>query len=80
MSDPEQQLSPHGAYLAMYDFPRRYDDRSPNVPLFLLLHSVEIGSDSQSADPGTWPEWLQSVERVESGSVDRTDHPDPPDS
>jgi hypothetical protein len=72
-SETQPLLTIDEAYRAAYHFILQYYRREPIEPLVLLLASMRewggAGSDPRStADPATWSDWVQSVERARASA------------
>jgi hypothetical protein len=60
----EQPLSVRQAYLAMYKFLEDYQQRGSSDDIFMLLHAMRLTGDDETTDPGSWSDWLRSVEEA----------------
>jgi hypothetical protein len=57
-------LTPRQAYLAMFEFLRRYYQRGRSGEIGGLLGSLSLLPDGRPADPAHWSDWEESVKAV----------------
>jgi hypothetical protein len=60
----EQRLTPHQAYLCMFEFLRRHYERGPTDEIGGLLGSLSLLTDGQPADPAQATDWAEAVAAV----------------
>ena len=59
-----QRLTPHQAYLCMFEFLRRHCERGPTDEIGGLLGALSLLPDGQSADPAYAVDWSEAVVAV----------------
>lgn len=69
----EPTLTVDEAYRAAFHFINQYYERERITPFFLMLHSMTewtpgAGKPRETADPATWSDWMESVERARQSS------------
>jgi hypothetical protein len=57
----EQRLTPHQAYLCMFEFLRRHYERGPTDAVGGLLGNLSQLPDGQPADPAYAGDWSEAV-------------------
>ncbi len=57
----EQRLTPRQAYLCMFEFLRRHDERGPTDEVGGLLGSLSLLPDGPPADPACSSDWAEAV-------------------
>lgn len=65
-SEPTFTLSEAEAYDAMLEFLTNYFRETTLEEVGLLLSELEWEEDGQTADPGSWSDWLSAVQTVVS--------------
>ena len=64
---PEARLTSRQAYLAMFEFLRRHDERVPTAEIGGLLGGLSLLADQGTADPAMWPDWEEALAAVLAG-------------
>ncbi len=58
------------AYLAMFAFLEEHWNRTKSDDLAVLLGSMSLLRDGETADPAIWNDWITAVKKAECGDVD----------
>jgi hypothetical protein len=64
MESSVPSLTPRQAFLAMFEFLRRYYERGRSDEIGGLLGSLSLLPDGSTADPVQWSDWEESVRAV----------------
>jgi len=68
-ANPEDTITVGAAYDAMYEFLVRFYETYNSDDVATLLSGLSTLSDGQPMDAAYWTEWIECVQKAQSGEV-----------